>query len=75
MLFKRTLKTCNKTTLLIPEGIDFNLLSEQSKSCNCVSREYDSLFYYAVNPYELTEEIKSTIIKRGYLKMLDWLIV
>ncbi len=39
------------------------------------SREYDSLFYYAVNPSELTEEIKSTITKRGYLKMLEWLIV
>ncbi len=37
------------------------------------SREYDGLFYYAVNPAELTKEIKSNITKRGYLTFFNWL--
>ena len=37
------------------------------------SREYDGLFYFAVNPAELTEEIKSNISKRGYLNFFNWL--
>jgi hypothetical protein len=64
--------TLFKTGKIIKSEID--KISTFSKLDN-FSREYDSLFYYAVNPSELTEEIKSTIIKRGYLKLLEWLIV
>jgi len=51
---------------------EINKIESLSKLDN-FSREYDSLFYYAVNLSELTEEIKSTITKRGYLRILDWL--
>jgi hypothetical protein len=64
--------TLFKTRKIIKSEID--KIGTLSKLDN-FSREYDSLFYYAVNPSELTEEIKSTITKRGYLKILEWLII
>jgi hypothetical protein len=62
--------TLFKTGKIIKSEIDkIGILSKLDN----YSRDYDSLFYYAVNPSELTEEIKSTITKRGYLRMLEWL--